>query len=117
MVIFFILVVTVLGAFAGLTVFGYLRASFDLLEEVTRHPVLWKQLGEPRVVHVRDGQTGYKTLQPILPWLSWVWRSDASGLDAKLGQKLAETGKLLHKSTLLMAMLMVATAGLMLSAI
>ncbi len=117
MAILLVIVITLLGTVTGFTLLSYLRTSFDLLDEVTRHPALWKQLGEPQVVYVWDGQVDYKTVQPLLPWLSWIWRADTRGLDSRLSSKLAETNRLFRRTGILMALLMAITATLILSSL
>ncbi len=68
----------------GVTIFRYLRSTSLLLERIeAHHPDLWIDLGEPRVVRLNMGHT---TIQPIGPFLGWMLRPAAPGLDPELAR-------------------------------
>ena len=90
------------------TIYRYLRSSFHLLKEVrSSAPVIWEQLGKPQVVRYRShgGGFGYHvsyTIQPLWPWLRWVWEANPRELDGNLNLMLQETSQLLRKSIVML---------------
>ena len=86
-------------AYAGITIFSYTKSSFSLLEDVqATAPELWESLGQPEKIWVRHGNGGgMHTIQPIWPWLDWVWHCRAYGVDRKLSNGLKRTSQLLKR--------------------
>ena len=92
-------------AVTGLWIYRYLKSTFLLLERLKESaPHIWEQLGRPEKVRYRKHNAGLGyhvnyTIQPIWPWLKWVWEADLHGLDSGLGRDLRQTSKLLKQSS------------------
>lgn len=89
-------------AVTGVTIYRYLASTFRLLEGVKAlSPEIWERLDRPeKVRYQRHGDgLGYHvsyTIQPLWPWLRWVWKGDPDGLDYRLAPNLRTTGRLLR---------------------
>ena len=116
--LFLFAVASIAVPIAVATIFLYLRASFELLELVRRYePATWRSLGEPERVWVRGGtQGGFDTIQPIGPWLSWVWSGGVERLDPQVARSLARTRRLLRTGCIAFAGAVVAILVLVLTA-
>lgn len=80
--------------FAALIVL-YLRSTRDLLNLVQRDPDLWQSLGKPQVIQMDDGLlSSYFTIEPIIPWLSWLLAGKTPGRDRKLTSRYLTTRRL-----------------------
>jgi len=88
----------------AIVIFSYLKSSFLLLELVQEEELLWKSLGEPRKVWVREGQGGFQTIKPIGPWLAWVWAANTSSTNQRLTICLKKTSLLLKAGLALFAL-------------
>ena len=101
MMILFIIAL-VCFAYTAVTIYRYLTSSFRLLENVqSSAPETWESLGRPEKVwiqNVKPGQAGgMYTIQPLWPWLNWVWLADDNGLDYRLGKELKQVSRLLKQ--------------------
>lgn len=66
------------------SIWKYTQFVGRLLEVVEhRHPDVWRSLGKPRMVWVRAADTvgGARYLQPLLPFLQWLWAGDPGELN------------------------------------
>ena len=92
----------------GLVIYRYLKSTFFLLERLKKSaPHTWEQLGRPEKVRYREHTAGpgyhvNYTIQPIWPWLKWVWEADVQGLDPSLSRDLRRTSKLLKQGSVLL---------------
>ena len=89
-------------AYTGITIYRYLSSSFQLLEQVqTDAPETWESLGRPEKIWIKNRQPGkyggMYTIQPLWPWLNWVWQADTNGLDFRLGKELKNVSRLLKR--------------------
>lgn len=110
MTLFLFFLASISVPIAVLFIFLYLQASFRLLEMVeARHPELWQSLGEPKRVFVRQQAGGIHTIQPLMPWLSWVWAGNPRGLDAHavVQYRLTRSRLLLGGAALVTSFLMI----------
>lgn len=79
---FLLMLITPFLAFA---IYRYLTLSFRLLEQVQeREPELWQTLGRPERVFVQDHPGGIHTIQPLFPWLGWVWNGERFGVPVRV---------------------------------
>ncbi|MEX2611721.1 MAG: hypothetical protein WEA24_17500 [Gemmatimonadota bacterium] len=98
-------------------IFLYLRASFELLDLVrSKHPELWQSLGKPERVYVQEQQRGFHTIQPLMPWLSWVWSGSPEKLSPYVALKLRRARSLLVTGAAAFGGALVAMLVLMLTA-
>lgn len=89
-------------AYTGISIYRYLRSSLQLLEQLqSSAPETWEQLGRPEKVWIQNAEPGKAggmyTIQPLWPWLNWVWQADAGGLDFRLGKELKRVSRLLKQ--------------------
>ena len=47
------------------------------------------------------------TIQPLWPWLAWVWHCDTRGLDRNIGLQLKKTSQLLRRGLIAFALTLV----------
>lgn len=101
----------------GVCIYLYLQSTFQLLKLVQNDPALWRSLGRPRKIHVREAAPGgFQTIQPIGPWLAWVWAAQpAPDASAPLAERLRATSRLLKRGLLLFAATLGVVASLALS--
>ncbi len=93
-----IFIVVIPFAVSGVLIFQYMRATFHLLEMVQEHaPAVWQDLGRPERVWVNSNE-GMHTIQPLWPWLGWVWKGDTAGLDRRVARALSRTNGLLKSA-------------------
>jgi len=64
-------------------------------------PDIWERLGRPEKIRYRTHGDGFGyhvnyTIQPLWPWLSWVWKGNPVGLNQQLVPDLHKTGRLLR---------------------
>ena len=112
MQMFMLVLVALLFPVTAVVIFAYLRQGFELLVLVQRDEALWHRLGRPERVLIRQFDSRAATIQPIVPWLRWIWAGDRSHLNKALGDRLMATRKLLVAGLLLFGL--ASTAILML---
>ena len=101
-------------AICGILILQYLRASFRLLEIVQAQAEdLWHRLGQPRRVWVKSNEGGMHTIQPLWPWLGWVWRADTAGLHPRVARELSRTSGLLKTALVAFIVTMLAFLGVL----
>lgn len=89
----------------AVTIFLYIRASFQLLDDLqTQAPDVWEQLGRPERIYVRQARGGCHTIKPLMPWLGWIWRGDPTGLPGPVALGLVKTHRLLIAGLILFGM-------------
>ena len=98
----FFIIALVCFAYTGITIYLYLTSSFQLLEHVqSSAPEIWESLGRPEKKWIQNATPGKAggmyTIQPLWPWLNWVWQADSSGLDFRLGKNLKQVSRLLKR--------------------
>ena len=75
----------------------YLKSSYTLLSMVKDSDTqLWESLGRPEAIMLPS--LGFGTIQPILPWLKWIWTQDITGLQENVKLQLEKTNRLFWKS-------------------
>lgn len=116
MQMFLLVLVALLFPVTAVVTFAYLRRGFELLELVQQDEALWHRLGRPEKVLIRQFDSRVATIQPIMPWLSWIWAGDRSHLSQALGDRLMATRKLLVAGLLLFALASAAIVVLVLFA-
>ncbi|MFA6984681.1 MAG: hypothetical protein WC213_00550 [Arenimonas sp.] len=116
MALFFFMILTLLVPATAAVIFFYLRSSFDLLELVKNDNALWMRLNRPEKTWVREQGGGFATIQPLFPWLGWVWEGNTSGLRADIARQVTSTSKLLRSGLTLFASTCLAIIVLVISA-
>ena len=116
MEIFLVIWVSLIAPATAFVTYRYLQSSFVLLEQVREVEPLWEQLERPERVWVREMSGGISTIQPIFPWLKWLWAADTQGLDRKLARQLKSTSALLSLGLVLFALTVLPILLLALSA-
>ena len=82
----------------GIVIFLYLRSASQLFEDVQNDaPEIWEKLGKPRRIFVH----GMRTIQPIFPWIGWIWKGDTEGLPEDIACGLIKTRRLFKGSLVL----------------
>ena len=75
----------------GIVIFLYIRSTFRLLEGLQNNaPEVWEKLGKPERIFVR----GMHTIQPIFPWIGWIWKGETEGLPVDIACSLIKTRRL-----------------------
>ena len=75
----------------GIVIFLYIRSTLKLLEDIQNDaPDVWEHLGRPERIFVQ----GMHTIQPIMPWIVWVWKGESAGLPVDIACSLIKTRKL-----------------------
>lgn len=87
------------AAFAGVTVFRYLRSIRALVESLRDHsPETWARLGRPEWERMVVGGRSRFTVTPMFPFLAWVIKGEPTGrgrLDAETRRRYETTRRLL----------------------
>jgi hypothetical protein len=112
------IVVLLLLPISAVCIYRYLQLTFELLALVQKEPALWRSLGEPRRIHVREAMPGgFQTIRPIGPWLAWVWGGEAGrAASPQIAARLRQTSRLLKSGVAFFAATLAAVALLALSA-
>jgi hypothetical protein len=91
-----IVLVMILFIPTGIRIYHYLKSTFRLVEDVERlAPEVWESLGRPRRVYVRTAKGGSHTIQPMLPWLGWIWGGDPGAVPHEVAGQYHRTRTLL----------------------
>jgi hypothetical protein len=116
MPMFLLVLVALLFPVTAVVTFAYLRQTFELLALVQQDETLWRRLGCPEKVFIRQFDSRVATIKPIMPWLRWIWAGDRSHLSQQLGDRLMATRKLLVVGMFLMSVATTMIVVLFLSA-
>ena len=82
----------------GIVIFSYLMSSSRLFDDIQNYaPEIWEKLGKPKRIFVH----GMRTIQPIFPWIAWIWKGETEGLPSDIACSLIKSRRLFKGSLVL----------------